>query len=402
MKLFYGFCFLLLGLISNGQKLLKGVVLDAQKNTPIPNASIFLNTTSVGTVTNEQGNFSLAIPNGKYELIISSIGYETNAQTISSLDAPDFITVKLKIKAEVMQTVVIEPYEKDGWAKWGKFFIESFIGTSDLARDCRIKNTEVIKFRHSKARNELSAFADEPLIIENKALGYTVRYQMETFQYDFKTNYLLYAGYPFFQPMKGNSGRQKRWENRRSEVYAGSIMHFMRAVYRNKIAEEGFEINPLQKIPNAEKQRVKAAYSTNTRTVKSDGGRTIISSINQDTANYYSKVMQQSDYIDVVQKIPLTGDSIAYAIDSTTAGLDFKNYLLIIYKKKFVPKEYLQQVPEASGTMMSQITLINNKPIEIQANGSYFNPVDLLGLGYWTWSEKIATLLPFDYVPPKQ
>jgi hypothetical protein len=112
--------------------------------------------------------------------------------------------------------------------------------------------------------------------------------------------------------------------------------------------------------------------------------------------------MQQSDYIDVVQKIPLIGDSIAYAIDSTTAGLDFKNYLLITYKKKFVPKEYLQQVPKASGPMTSQITLINNKPIEIQANGSYFNPVDLLGLGYWTWSEKIATLLPFDFVPPKQ
>ncbi|MBO9681406.1 MAG: carboxypeptidase-like regulatory domain-containing protein, partial [Flavisolibacter sp.] len=265
MRIFYGICFLLFGLVSNGQKLLRGIVLDAQKNTPIPNASVFLNTTSVGTVTNEQGNFAMTIPNGKYELIISSIGYETNTQIISSTDAPEFVTVKLKIKAEVMQTVIIEPYEKDGWTKWGKFFVESFIGTSSLAKDCRIKNTKVIKFRHSKTKNELSAFADEPLIIENRALGYTIRYQMEAFQYDFKTGYLLYAGYPFFQPMKGNSARQKRWENMRSEVYAGSIMHFMRAVYRNKTAEEGFEINPLKKIPNAEKQRVKVAYSTNTR-----------------------------------------------------------------------------------------------------------------------------------------
>lgn len=402
MKFFYGFCFLLLGYVSNSQKLVKGVVLDAQKNTPIPNVSVFLNTTSIGTVTNENGNFSLTIPNGKNELIASSIGYETNAQTISSTDASFFITIKLQLKTEVMETVVIEPYEKDGWRKWGRFFIESFIGTSDLAKDCRIKNTGVIKFRHSKTNKVLSAFADEPLIIENRALGYTIRYQMETFQYDFKTSYLLYAGYPFFQPMKGNSGRQKRWENKRSEVYAGSIMHFMRAVYRNKTAEEGFEINPLKKIPNTEKQRVKSAYYSNTQTVNQGNGRTIISSINQDTANYYSKVMQQSDYIDVLEKIPLTGDSIAYAIDSTTAGLDFKNYLLITYKKKFVPKEYLQQVPKAGGAMTSQVTLINNKPIEIQANGSYFNPVDLLGLGYWTWSEKIATLLPFDYVPPKQ
>jgi hypothetical protein len=47
--------------------------------------------------------------------------------------------------------------------------------------------------------------------------------------------------------------------------------------------------------------------------------------------------------------------------------------------------------------MMSQITLVNQEPIEIQANGSYYQPTNLLSLGYWGWSEKIATMLPFDY-----
>lgn len=402
MKFFCGFCFLLLGLVSNGQKVVKGTVLDAQKNTPVPNASVFLNTTSVGTVTNELGNFSLTIANGRYELIVSSIGYETNAQIINSTDVIDFITVKLKVKAEIMQTVIIEPYEKNGWTKWGKFFIESFIGTSDLARECRIKNTKGIKFRHSKTRNELSVFADEPLIIENRALGYTIRYQMESFEYDFKTGYLLYTGYPFFQPMKGNLGKQRKWKNKRSEAYAGSMMHFMRAVYRNKTIEEGFEIYPLKKIPNNEKQRVKAVYSSNTKTARSEDGKIIMSTINRDTANYYNKVLQQSDYTDILTKIPLTGDSVAYAVDSITAGMGFKNYLLVTYKKKFAPKEFLQQFPKAGGAMMSQVTLINERPIEINSNGNYFNPVDLMSTGYWAWSEKIAAMLPFDYVPPKE
>jgi len=400
MRIFYGFLFLLLGLVSHGQITVKGIVLDAQRNTPISNASVFLNTTSVGTVTNEQGNFSLAIPNGKYELVVSSIGYETNAQSISST-ASSFITIKLKLKTELMETVIIEPYEKDGWKKWGSFFIESFIGTSSLANNCQIKNIQVIRFRNSRQRNELSAYANEPLIIENKALGYTIRYQLEMFKYDFNTKYLTYAGYPFFQPMKGSIGKQRRWENSRKEAYFGSIMHFMRAVYRNKIIDEGFEIHPLQKIPNAEKARVRAIYANNTQRKRAEGDKIEIT-ISKDSSEYYNKVMQQSDYMDVVINTPLTGDSIAYAIDSTTAGMDFKNYLLITYKKKFVPKEYLQQVPKAGGAMTSQITLINNKPIEIQANGSYFNPIDLLGLGYWTWSEKISTLLPFNYMPPKE
>jgi hypothetical protein len=74
---------------------------------------------------------------------------------------------------------------------------------------------------------------------------------------------------------------------------------------------------------------------------------------------------------------------------------------LVIYKNKLAPLEYRQQFPKSSTAMMSQIVLINQKPVEIEANGSYYNPVDLMSTGYWAWSEKIATMLPFDYVPSK-
>src|SRR6476619_2508934 len=116
MTLFYIIYFLLFCcFIGNSQKLLKGIVIDEQNNKPIANASVFLNTTSIGTVTNSQGNFELAIPNGRYDLIISSIGYTTYNQKLYTDKVEDFITIKLKLKTLVMQTVVIEPYEKDGW-----------------------------------------------------------------------------------------------------------------------------------------------------------------------------------------------------------------------------------------------------------------------------------------------
>lgn len=401
MKLLYGFSFLLLSFVANSQKLIKGIVIDAEKNTPLLNVSVFLNTTAIGTITNAQGGFSFSIPNGKYELVVSAIGYETHTQVINATDSHNFLTIKLKIKVQVMEGVVVEPYEKDGWEKWGKFFLESFIGTSAMARDCQIKNTEIIKFRRSKASNELFAIAHEPLIIENKALGYTIRYQLETFQYSFGTNYLLYAGYPFFQPMKGNAGRQRRWERNRNEAFVGSMMHFMRTIYRNRINEEGFELRAMQKIPNVEKQRVKAAYSANTPMEKLTDGRMVRTTINRDTADYYNAIMRQPDFTNVVGKNLLTGDSVAYSVDSTTAGMDFKNYLLVIYNKT-APAEFRQQFPKASTFMMSEITLINEQPIEIQANGHYFNPVDLMSTGYWAWSERMATMLPSDYKSPKR
>src|SRR5690348_15292920 len=136
MKLLLSFSLLLFSVVSFGQKKLKGIVIDSEKNKPIANASVFLSNTSIGTKADEGGNFILTIPNGKYDLIVSSIGYETFSQTVSGNEPEETVTVKLKVKAEVMETVVIEPYEKDGWAKWGKFFLDNFIGTSGYAQNC--------------------------------------------------------------------------------------------------------------------------------------------------------------------------------------------------------------------------------------------------------------------------
>jgi hypothetical protein len=390
--------FLFLSGIAFSQKQISGIIQD-ENNKPVANASIFLNNTSIGTKADERGHFTLNIPVGKYELIVSSVGYATSSQTIISSELPDFITIKLQVKADVMKEVIIEPDES--WEKWGKFFIENFIGTSENAGDCAIKNKEVIHFHNNRKTNQLSATADEPLIIENKALGYIIHYQMETFTFNFKSSFLVYTGYPFFEPMEGNESRQKKWEKRRQDAYKGSMMHFMRAVFTNTLKQEGFEVKALVKLTNEEKKRVKEVYATNLRTERS-GNNITVTTINKDSANYYDRIRRQEDYFDLIGKNILTGDSIAYAINNTTAGLDFANYLQVYYKRKQAPLEYRQRYPKSGNEMMSQIVLTNGEPIEIEANGSYYNPVDLMSLGYWSWSEKIAMLLPFDYVPPKE
>lgn len=401
MKLLYVFCFLMAGILAHSQKLIKGVILDAEKNKPISNASIFLNNTSIGTTSDAQGNFFLTVPNGRFDLIASSVGYETFNQTMNSNELSDFLTIKLKLKSELMQTVVVAPYEKDGWEKWGKFFLDNFIGTSAYSKECKITNTKVILFRNNKKTNELSVDADEPLIIENRALGYVLQYQLESFTYNFKSHYLVFTGYPFFQQMKGSAGKKRKWEKKRNEAYFGSMLHFMRSIYRNTIVQEGFEVRAVQKIPNTEKQRVKQAYQLNLKKTKTADGRLVVTQIDKDSSDYYDRIMRQEDYIDVIGSTTLTGDSIAYAVNNTTAGLDFKNYLLVIYKNKFAPAEYHQQFPKNSTAMQSQIVLINEKPVEVEASGSYYNPSDLMTLGYWSWSEKIASMLPFDYSQPK-
>lgn len=228
------------------QQVVKGVVLDAEKNIPIPKASVFLNNTSVGTTANDEGKFELFIPAGKYELIVSSVGYITGNKTISGGEKGDLLTIKLQPKAPELEAVVIEPYLKNGWETWGRFFLDNFIGTTAQAADCRILNQDVIRFRHNKKEGKLTAHAAEALVIENKALGYRIRYNLETFLYDFNTRYVLYTGYPFFTKMEDREKKQKNWARKRQEMYYGSMMHFMRSVYRNTIVPEGFEVRRLQ------------------------------------------------------------------------------------------------------------------------------------------------------------
>lgn len=383
-------------LSANAQQLLKGIVLDAEKNAPVPSASVFLSNTSIGTKTTSDGHFELSVPNGRYDLVVSSVGYATYSQSITGQPGAP-LTIRLSPKSEALETVVIAPYEKDGWQKWGRFFTENFIGTSADAAQCRIVNTKAIRFRILKKDNTISAYADEPLVIENKALGYVIHYQMENFSYNFNTHYLLYIGYPLFEPMKGGAARQRKWEKRRAEQYEGSLMRFMRSLYRNRLIQDGFEVRSVQRVPNAEKERVRAAYKSNERITHNADGTMVVTTISQDTAAYYDRILAQQDYQSIIGKTLLPGDSIAYALDSVTAGLEFPNYLLVIVKGKVAPPEYIAQFPKSSTAMLSYLSLAHDVPIAVQASGNFYNPADLLMEGYWAWSEKMATMLPFDY-----
>src|SRR6476620_1504756 len=155
----------------------------------------------------------------------------------------------------------------------------------------------------------------------------------------------------------------------------------------------------MQKVPNAEKQRVRMVYRAS---VRADENGRLFSTVNKDSSAYYNHILAQEDFKRVIGSELLPGDSLAYAIDSTVAGLYFDDFLLVSYKYKRMPVEFKQLYPKSGDAIMSEITLVNPNAIQVYANGSYFNPEDLLSSGYWGWWEKIGTMLPYDYQPPKK
>ena len=111
--------------------------------------------------------------------------------------------------------------------------------------------------------------------------------------------------------------------------------------------------------------------------------------------------MRQPDKMEVLYKPIIPADSIAYAIDSVTVGLYFKDYLHVTYPKKKEPEEIAKALgkQEAGDALVSKLQLLNNKEIAVLANGSFFEPTDIIAHGYWAYWERMATMLPLDYKP---
>ena len=165
--------------------------------------------------TNDKGFFILRnIPSEKFKLIASSIGYETYAEMIDPKKISGDIVITLNPKPEQLDKVVLVPDDPNGWKKWGKLFTDVFIGTNSNSNQCHIENPEVIRLRMNPD-NTLTAFAREPLVIMNYALGYEIKYKLEEFEFDFNTKVVSYNGYAYLKIWDYQIRKRKKNMNRK-------------------------------------------------------------------------------------------------------------------------------------------------------------------------------------------
>jgi hypothetical protein len=367
-----------------------GRVLSGETEAPIPNASVFITNTSRGTVTTVNGTFDLkGIPVGKYDLIISSVGYNTQVYSFSSDKLPLHLKIYLEPKATELDAVIVEPYEKDGWENWGKFFIENFIGTTEASKLCKIRNYETLRFRHSKKKNILTVVADDPLVIENRELGYRITYQLENFVYDFNKATLFYLGYTLFEDMaKDTLNIPKRFLRERRAAYKGSIVHFIRSLYNNALVENGFEVKRVERIHNHEKERVRTLIRGKSHFRE-----------NTDSSEYYNKILRQEDYEDIYSRYNLNADSLVSITAEKQHVMYFDKYIQVMFRAGVEERGYLQLTGQNRNRYhpRSLVSLMTGSPVTIERNGSCYPPTEFFSSGYWSWSEKISHLLPTDY-----
>jgi hypothetical protein len=204
-----------------------------------------------------------------------------------------------------------------------------------------------------KKSNKLRVLATDPLQIENKALGYNMRYQLDSFVYYYNTNINLYRGYCLYTEMEGNDSLKKEWTASRNKAYYGSKLHFMRSYYDSTLTEDGYVIDLLDENNVTKFNKVTDVYDT----------------------TYYS-------------------------------GLDSTNEIEVWYPRKFSvtytkrkpEPEYLKKfkMPKNVSTEISYIALTDG--IAIKENGYFYDQKDWVNQGYWSW-KNLADQLPYDYAP---
>ena len=338
---------------------IRGKVIDKNNKTPLQAASVFAQNTTFGVATDAEGNFTIKLPTGGYSLVVTYTGYETEAVRISNNGTQnDSLIIEMGAREKSLEevTVAISNEVKDGWGKYGVFFTHNFIGQSKFAKQTLIKNPEVLHFYFSKKRNRLKVLATEPLTVENFALGYTLKFAIDSFTYEYDTHTNLFVGYPLFEEIKGTPEQQEMWAKNRAIAYQGSMLQFMRSLYNRTLTENGFELQYI---------------------VKSNDQETTIPLQNLYGALNYDK-------------------------DDSTNTVEFKPNqvtLAVIYNKTKPEQAYLDFDQTANKNFeISTLLFAPGESIVIEQNGYYFDQTDITTNGYLGF-KKIGDMLPYDYAP---
>lgn len=337
-----------------GGQSISGSVIDSASREPLAGASVFFQNTTIGTATNKLGEFSLQLRSGGYDMVVTFTGYETKIIRVSGTESSTLEIVMLKEEKNLGEVVIRSSNEvTDGWEKYGNFFMEYFIGTTPFAAQCQLLNPEVLKFYLYKRSNKLKIMSEEPLQIVNKALGYLLRYQLDSFVYYYESDINTYRGFCLYSEMEGTDKEMKTWTANRLIAYYGSRLHFMRSYYDSTLYEDGFTIDILDENDDTKFKKISSPY-----------------------------------------------DSLYYgAIDSTMEiEIYYPGKISINYAKRRPEPEYLKKMglPKKVATQISYIEMYD--VIVIRENGYYYDQKNMVAQGYWSW-KNLADQLPYDYAP---
>ncbi|MGE5458717.1 MAG: carboxypeptidase-like regulatory domain-containing protein [Methanococcaceae archaeon] len=261
-------------------QIIKGTIFDKETGKIIDYAAIYLSGTFVGTNTDKGGNFQLDISkNASMPLSVSAVGY--SSVTLNNFSTTEPLTIYLTTKIYNLNEVIISAKSHAGERRANLILFKNiFLGTTFIAKRCKILNENDITFNYDSDKDTLRAYTTKPLQIENRLLGYKITYFLDQFEYDRENATFFYEGNIIFnEEMTSVESQKKSFERVRKDVYIGSRMHFFRELCADNLKAAGFLVQ--------DQSKEKLSYK---KLVVEESDHKYLSYKGNLTISYYSKV----------------------------------------------------------------------------------------------------------------
>jgi len=342
-----------------------GKIVSQDNKDPLDKTLVFFNNTKLSAVTGTDGSYIIKdIKPGQYILTVFKFGYRVYSRTILIDHTIEFQDIFLEPIPKLLE--VIKYVEDFIHTRDLNDFTKAFLGSTENAEQCIILNPEVITLGYDAKARVLSGSSKDFIQVANKALGYLIKYKLDTFYYTAKGR-VHFEGLTLFDDLKGTPAQIKTWQRNRREAYQGSSMHFFRSVIANQLDYEGFKVLKLTR-------KINHDY-----TLKNNKPKTL-------------SILDKKTHLAIPNFISRTNQRGLFA-------LTFTDCLYIMYTKKhdYFNNNNLDLPPGAPSYPASTLTL-TEPHVFFDNNGVITDPNSLIMEGMWGLS-RIADLLPLDYEP---
>jgi len=217
---------------------ISGRVKDKQTGKPLSNAEVFINNTSISSITGASGEFSLdGIAPGFAELVVYRNGYSIFKSSLRiQIDKAYKLNLDLTAEENKPKAKARPDAEYKKNLQW---FERALLGGNSNASLCTITNSKVISFSREGANLHVSC--SEPLVINNDALGYQIKCYVPDFD-AVSLDERITSLYKFDSLQVRKDGAAGQWERNRLKSYWGSERHFFHSLVKGTAAQEGFRL----------------------------------------------------------------------------------------------------------------------------------------------------------------
>jgi hypothetical protein len=284
MRLLPGILSLLLfPALSYAQINLSGTLFDADSGDPVAFATVYLDGTSKGEVTGDDGSFLLRNVALPATLVVSHLNYVNQTLPVTNSTGP--MSIQLVPREEMLASVEIT--DQNLRERTLAEFKNLLLGTDNWGKASRLRNDEVLRFDRDYvektmivrtenmrklllARDQKDArwsedgtkyYNDEPINlkavtvapieVELPHLAYILRMDLNQFMAQYAEGRRAYLGTFFFADTKDVKPKHLR---NRQRAYLGSAMHFARSLLANALATNGFKVVEIIKDPSTKEE----------------------------------------------------------------------------------------------------------------------------------------------------